>query len=105
MSQIARTRTGQHYNGPPVNDQERQDLEGRTRHEPAAVEARLFERWESESGFSGNTDTSRDTYVIALPPPNVTGELHKGHALNGSIQDTLMRLHRMQGFETLWICG
>ena len=43
--------------------------------------------------------------MIALPPPNVTGELHMGHALNGSIQDTLMRLRRMQGRETLWICG
>jgi valyl-tRNA synthetase len=105
MSQIARTRTGQHYNGPPVNEQQRQELEGRTRHEPAAVEARLFERWETESGFSGNPHTSKETYVIALPPPNVTGELHMGHALNGSIQDTLIRLHRMQGFETLWICG
>ena len=46
-----------------------------------------------------------ETYVIALPPPNVTGELHMGHALNGSIQDTLMRLHRMRGRNTLWICG
>ncbi len=46
-----------------------------------------------------------EPYAIALPPPNVTGELHMGHALNGSIQDTLIRLRRMQGRDTLWICG
>src|SRR5438067_4866750 len=105
MSQIARTRTGQHYNGPRMDAAQRDDLERRTRHQPEAVEARLFERWEREGGFSGNPHTDRETYVIALPPPNVTGELHMGHALNGSIQDTLIRLHRMRGFETLWICG
>ena len=47
----------------------------------------------------------KPTFTIALPPPNVTGELHMGHALNGSTQDTLIRLRRMQGFETEWICG
>ena len=72
----------------------RDELERRTRHQPEAVEARLFERWERECGFSGDPESDAETYVIALPPPNVTGELHMGHALNGSIQDTLMRLHR-----------
>ena len=83
----------------------RDELERRTRHQPEAVEARLFERWERECGFSGDPESDAETYVIALPPPNVTGELHMGHALNGSIQDTLMRLHRMRGRNTLWICG
>ena len=86
-------------------DARRDELERRTRHQPEAVEARLFERWERECGFSGDPESDAETYVIALPPPNVTGELHMGHALNGSIQDTLMRLHRMRGRNTLWICG
>jgi valyl-tRNA synthetase len=88
-----------------MDDARRDELERRTRHQPDAVEARLFERWERECGFSGDLDGDRDTYVIALPPPNVTGELHMGHALNGTIQDTLIRLARMQGRNTLWICG
>src|SRR4051794_30449346 len=83
----------------------RDELERRTRHQPEAVEARLFERWERECGFSGDPESDAETYVIPLPPPNVTGELHMGHALNGSIQDTLIRLHRMRGRNTLWICG
>jgi valyl-tRNA synthetase len=88
-----------------MDDARRAELERRTRHQPETVEARLFERWERECGFSGDPKSDRETFVIALPPPNVTGELHMGHALNGSIQDTLMRLRRMQGRETLWICG
>src|SRR3954447_18322468 len=88
-----------------MDDARREELERRTRHQPAAVEARLLERWERECGFSGDPESDRDRFVIALPPPNVTGELHMGHALNGSIQDTLIRLRRMQGRDTLWICG
>ena len=88
-----------------MDDARRDELERRSRHQPEAVEARLFERWERECGFSGNLDDDRDTFVIALPPPNVTGELHMGHALNGTIQDALMRLARMRGRNTLWICG
>jgi valyl-tRNA synthetase len=55
--------------------------------------------------FAGRPESGGEPYVIALPPPNVTGELHMGHALNGSIQDTLIRLRRMQGRDALWICG
>jgi valyl-tRNA synthetase len=81
------------------------DLELRSRHDPAAVEPRLFARWESAGLFQADPNSGRPSYVIALPPPNVTGELHMGHALNGSIQDALIRLARMRGHETLWICG
>src|SRR3954454_17416846 len=83
----------------------RDELERRTRYQPEAVEARLFERWERECGFSGDPESDAEPYVIALPPPNVTGELHMGHALNGSIQDTLIRLHRMLGRNTKWVLG
>jgi valyl-tRNA synthetase len=88
-----------------MTDPRRDELERRSRHEPAAVEPALFERWSDAGLFSGDPDSGRPSYVIALPPPNVTGELHMGHALNGSIQDTLIRLARMRGRESLWICG
>ncbi len=84
----------------------RSRLEERSRYEPAAVEPRLFERWEEATDdFAADPSSDRPPYVIALPPPNVTGELHMGHALNGSIQDALIRLARMRGREALWICG
>src|SRR6478609_9173981 len=76
-----------------------------TRYVPAAHEGRLFGRWLAAGVFGGGSRPDRETYAIALPPPNVTGELHMGHALNGSTQDTLIRLNRMQGLDTLWICG
>ncbi len=82
----------------------RAELEARSRYEPAQAEPRLFAEWE-RTGFGADPHSPREPFVIALPPPNVTGELHMGHALNGSIQDTLIRLRRMQGREALWICG
>jgi valyl-tRNA synthetase len=88
-----------------MTDLRTDDLEQRSRHDPAAVEPRLFARWESAGLFQADPKSGRPSYVIALPPPNVTGELHMGHALNGSIQDALIRLARMRGHETLWICG
>ncbi|MDX6547929.1 MAG: valyl-tRNA synthetase [Gaiellales bacterium] len=88
-----------------MTDPRRDALERRSRHEPAAVEPDLFARWESAGLFRADPHSGRPSYVIALPPPNVTGELHMGHALNGSIQDTLMRVAKMRGRETLWICG
>jgi valyl-tRNA synthetase len=75
------------------------------RYDPAAAEQPIFARWEAAGVFAGRPDSGGEPYVIALPPPNVTGELHMGHALNGSIQDTLIRLRRMQGRDALWICG
>ena len=75
------------------------------RYTPADHEGPLFERWQATGVFAGNPDSGKPTFTIALPPPNVTGELHMGHALNGSTQDTLIRLRRMQGFETEWVCG
>jgi valyl-tRNA synthetase len=81
------------------------DLELRSRHDPAAVEPLIFARWESAGMFEADPHSGRPAYVIALPPPNVTGELHMGHALQDSIMDTLIRLHGMRGYETLWICG
>ena len=75
-------------------------------YKPEGVEARWQETWEAEGLYAAGAGARRDeTYVICVPPPNVTGELHMGHALNGSIQDVLVRWHRMRGFDTLWQPG
>jgi len=72
---------------------------------PEGVEERWQRVWEEERLFRADPAEPGDAYVIAVPPPNVTGALHMGHALNGSIQDALVRWHRMRGFNTLWQPG
>src|ERR687897_224513 len=74
-------------------------------YKPEGVEARWQKTWEAEGLYNAEVDPAREPYTIAFPPPNVTGELHMGHALNASIQDTLIRLHRMRGFNALWQTG
>jgi valyl-tRNA synthetase len=76
-----------------------------TRYNPEGVEQRWQETWEAEGLYNAEPDSPGEPYCIALPPPNVTGELHMGHALNASIQDTLIRWHRMRGFNVLWQPG
>ncbi len=77
-----------------------------SRYAPGDVEARWQETWESEGLYAAGAGARSDaTYVICVPPPNVTGGLHIGHALNGSLQDVLIRWHRMRGFDTLWQPG
>jgi valyl-tRNA synthetase len=73
---------------------------------PEGVEERWQQTWEAEGLYRAGAGARRDeTFVIALPPPNVTGALHMGHALNGAIQDVLIRWHRMRGYDTLWQPG
>ncbi|MDX6657404.1 MAG: valyl-tRNA synthetase [Solirubrobacteraceae bacterium] len=82
------------------------DLLERTRFDPSEVEPRIVERWLGSGLFSPEPEgDASENYSIAIPPPNVTGKLHMGHALNGSIQDTLVRWHRMLGRRTKWILG
>ena len=69
------------------------------------VEARLYEEWERAGAFEAEPNPGKKPYCIVIPPPNVTGELHMGHALNGAIQDTLTRRARMKGYEALWLPG
>ena len=81
-------------------------LQDRTRYDPGESEARVFARWLDSGRFHPEpAGTAAENYSIAIPPPNVTGALHMGHALNGSIQDTLIRYARMQGKRTKWILG
>jgi valyl-tRNA synthetase len=76
------------------------------RYRPENVEERWQRTWEEEGLYRAGAGARRDeTFVIAVPPPNVTGALHMGHALNGAIQDALVRFHRMQGYDTLWQPG
>jgi valyl-tRNA synthetase len=82
-----------------------QELQGRTRFEPSEAEPRIAERWLESGLFHPEPDGEGETYSIAIPPPNVTGSLHMGHALNGSVQDTLIRYHRMNGKRAKWIFG
>ena len=88
-------------------DAERQQrLEETTRYDPTEVEGRVFERWMEGGYFHPPAEgTAEENYSIAIPPPNVTGALHMGHALNNSLQDVLTRLNRMRGRNTLWVLG
>ena len=74
-------------------------------YEPASVETRIYEMWESHGYFKPRVDPERAPYTIIMPPPNVTGELHLGHGLEDAITDALVRWHRMQGDPTLWLPG
>lgn len=69
------------------------------------VESRWYGYWENRGYFQANTHNSKPPFSIAIPPPNVTGQLHMGHALNNTLQDILCRFKRMKGFEVLWVPG
>ncbi len=81
------------------------DLAERTRYVPAEVEPRVFARWLEAGVHRADPEGEGETFSIAIPPPNVTGVLHMGHALNGAVQDTLIRYHRMLGERVKWILG
>ncbi len=87
----------------------RQDKPGEaslpTHYDPHEVEERIYARWEADGSFRAHVNTERTPYTIMMPPPNVTSNLHVGHALNNTIQDVLIRKHRMQGYEALWQPG
>ena len=71
----------------------------------ADVEQRIYEDWESKGYFNAKIEKGKEPYVIIMPPPNVTGELHLGHALEKAIEDALVRWRRMSGVPTLWLPG
>ena len=82
------------------------NLQEHTRYDPSEVEPRVFQRWEEAGIFHPEPEgTAAENFSIAVPPPNVTGVLHMGHALNGSIQDVCARMARMRGLRTKWIYG
>jgi valyl-tRNA synthetase len=73
--------------------------------DPKSVEPRLYKAWESAGAFKPTDDPNAKPYCIVIPPPNVTGSLHIGHALNSTLQDVLARFHRMRGDAVLWLPG
>ncbi|NFL55801.1 valyl-tRNA synthetase [Clostridium botulinum] len=74
-------------------------------YDPKEFEERLYKNWEEKSYFTPEVDENKTPYTIVLPPPNITGKLHLGHALDDTLQDILMRTKRMQGYSTLWLPG
>jgi len=89
-----------------VADERLKALQEKTRYEPAEVERRLFAEWIEAGYFHPKAEGAAEkNFSVAIPPPNVTGVLHMGHALNGSMQDALVRMNRMRGRNTLWTLG
>jgi valyl-tRNA synthetase len=81
------------------------DVSMGARYAPHEVEERLMKGWLAGSAFHASADDPRPPYVISIPPPNVTGSLHMGHALNDTIQDILIRYNHLRGYNTLWVVG
>ena len=79
------------------------NLEGK--YKPHEFEDEIYKNWEEKGYFKPSGDKTKESYCIMMPPPNVTGKLHMGHALDGTLQDILIRYKRMQGFNTLWLPG
>ena len=74
-------------------------------YEPREVEGRVYEMWEKNGCFEGRRDPDKRPFTIVMPPPNVTGQLHMGHAMDCTLQDILIRFKRMQGYAALWVPG
>ena len=89
-----------------MDEARRRKLEEKTRYDPTEVEGRIFAEWMEAGYFHPDAErTPEENFSVAIPPPNVTGALHMGHALNGSMQDALVRMNRMRGRNSLWILG
>ena len=74
-------------------------------YDPQSFEKKWYQYWEENKFFHAEADKSKKPYSMVIPPPNVTGQLHMGHALDNTLQDILIRYHRMQGFNTVWVPG
>ncbi len=72
---------------------------------PSEIEGRIYDRWLERKYFHAKPDKSKKPFTIVMPPPNITGQLHMGHALDNTLQDILIRFKRMQGYEALWVPG
>lgn len=81
------------------------ELKMGTTYDPKAFETKVYETWEDQRAFEAKVNPDKKPFTIVLPPPNITGQLHMGHALDHTLQDVLIRYKRMLGFETLWLPG
>lgn len=76
-----------------------------TTYNPHDFEERIYREWLDKKYFEAKIDKKKEPFTIVIPPPNITGQLHMGHALNNTIQDSIIRYKRMKGFSTLWLPG
>ncbi|HAP73537.1 MAG TPA: valine--tRNA ligase, partial [Lachnospiraceae bacterium] len=74
-------------------------------YDPGQIEDRLYKKWEEKKYFHAEVDHSKQPFTIVIPPPNITGQLHMGHALDETMQDIIIRFKRMQGYNALWQPG
>ena len=74
-------------------------------YDPKGLEDRLYKKWEKNGYFHSEPDPDKEPFTIVMPPPNITGQLHMGHALDNTLQDILIRYKRMQGYAALWLPG
>ena len=74
-------------------------------YDPKAIEGRLYDKWLNKKYFHAEVDHNKKPFTIVIPPPNITGQLHMGHALDNTMQDILIRFKRMQGYNALWQPG
>ena len=74
-------------------------------YDPNGIEDRLYQKWLDKKYFHAEVDHSKTPFTIVIPPPNITGQLHMGHALDNTMQDILIRYKRMQGYNALWQPG
>ncbi len=74
-------------------------------YDPSQIEDRIYQRWLEKNYFAANVNPNKKPYTIMMPPPNITGQLHMGHAMDNTLQDILIRYRRMQGYEALWMPG
>lgn len=72
-------------------------------YDPKKVENELYNKWMEKDYFHAVIDPEKEPFTIVIPPPNITGQLHMGHALDNTMQDILIRMKRMQGYCTLWL--
>jgi len=70
-----------------------------------SLEGEIYEKWQKRGYFRAMPNPEKEPFTIVIPPPNITGQLHMGHALNNTVQDIIIRAKRMQGYEALWIPG
>ena len=75
------------------------------KYNPKEFEEKIYKEWEEKGNFKPSMNKEKESYCIMMPPPNVTGKLHMGHALDDTLQDILIRTKRMQGYNTLWLPG
>src|SRR5215475_1413614 len=92
-------------NEQPVHSQQKTPSDLPKAYEPQAVEGKWYRFWEEGGYFKPRSNPTRKPFVISMPPPNVTGALHLGHAITATVEDILIRYHRMRGDETLWVPG